>query len=142
LDVGTRRFGIAVSDPLKMFASPHRVVHASSDKEALEAVAAICREQEAELLVVGLPLNMDGSCGPAAERVQGFARRLEGLLDIRVVFWDERLTTKTAESVLLEADTRRSRRKELVDKIAAQVLLQHYLDIHYAEPDGTCEEGF
>ena len=142
IDVGTKRFGVAVSDPMKIFASPHEVIQAPSDKQALRAVARICAEQEAEALVVGLPLNMDGSEGPAAERVEMLVEKLRGMVDIPIVLWDERLTTKTAEAALIEADTRRSRRKGLVDKIAAQVLLQHYIDAHHVGEDGPSEQGF
>ena len=130
LDVGTKRFGIAVSDPLRMFASPHAVLTCTGDKQALAGIVEICRDQEAEKLVVGLPLNMDGSRGPAVERVEAFVRKLEARLSIPVVTWDERLSTKTANEALIEGNTRRAKRKELVDKVAAQVLLQHYLDAH------------
>lgn len=142
LDVGTKRFGVAVSDPMKIFASPHEVIHAQGDKHALREVVRICSEQEAETLVVGLPLNMDGSSGPAAERVEGLVEKLKARLDIPIVLWDERLTTKTAEAALIEADTRRERRKELVDKIAAQVLLQHYMDAHQAGSEWPSEQDF
>jgi putative Holliday junction resolvase len=142
IDVGTKRFGVAVSDPLKMFASPHEVIKATGDKHALQEVVRICAEQEAEKLVVGLPLNMDGSRGPAAERVETLVEKLKTLVDVPVVLWDERLTTKTAEAALIEADTRRERRKDLVDKIAAQVLLQHYIDAHHVGSDWPPEQGF
>lgn len=142
LDVGTKRFGIAVSDPLKMFASPHSVIKVDHDKEALKGVVRVCAEQEAETLVVGLPLNMDGTCGPAAERVEAFVEKLRRRVDVPIVLWDERLSTKTAEAALIEADTRRARRKALVDKIAAQVLLQHYMDAHHAAPSPPFDEEF
>lgn len=142
LDVGTKRFGIAVSDPLKMFASPHEVLTCAHDKEALIGVVRICTEQEAETLVVGLPINMDGSMGPAAERVEAFVEKLRKRLDIPVVLWDERLTTKSAEAALLEANVSRAKRKGLVDKIAAQIILQHYLDAHDAGPYPLSTEEF
>jgi putative Holliday junction resolvase len=140
--VGTKRFGVAVSDPLKMFASPHSLIKVDHDREALDGVVRVCAEQDAETLVVGLPLNMNGSRGPAAERVEGFVEKLRQRLDIPIILWDERLTTKTAEAALIEADTRRERRKELVDKIAAQILLQHYMDAHQQVSDAAFEDDF
>ena len=102
----------------------------------------MCAEQEAETLVVGLPLNMNGSDGPAAERVEVCVEKLRGE-DRRAhrACGTSVCSTKTAEAALIEADTRRGRRKNLVDKIAAQVLLQHYIDAHHAGRGGTVRRG-
>lgn len=130
VDFGTVRIGIALSDPLGMFATAHDVLDGGAPAQAAKAIAALCAEKEVETIVVGHPLNMDGSRGPSAEAAAAFAERLRGVVSIPVVLWDERLTSKSAEAALIEAGTRRDKRRGLVDKVAAQILLQHYLDAH------------
>jgi putative Holliday junction resolvase len=132
LDYGDRRIGIALSDPDRIIASAHAVVTYKNIHEALREVARVCRDAQADQVVIGLPLNMDGTHGPAVEKVRIFAAKLAGLVPIPIVMWDERLTTKSAHNVLIEAGTRRAARKNLVDKVAAQIMLQHYLDSHPA----------
>jgi putative Holliday junction resolvase len=112
-----------------------RTVNRAGDD--LRAVVEVAAEQQAEKIVVGLPLNMDGSSGPVADAVGVFRDRLLTEVSVPVELWDERLTTKSAEDVLIEAGTRRKRRKEVVDKLAAQIMLQHYLD---AKGEGGLEE--
>jgi len=128
LDYGERRLGFAVSDPTHTIASALAVETVTSTAEAATTAARICREQEAERLVIGFPWNMNGTPGPMGERVSGFKRKLEAQIDVPIELWDERLTTKTAEDVLIEGRTTRAKRKHLVDKVAAQIMLQHYLD--------------
>lgn len=128
LDYGERRLGFAVSDETQIIATPLRVEPVSCVDDALRAVAGVCSETRAVLLVVGLPLNMDGSRGPKAQEVLSFIEKLAPRLGIPVRTWDERLTTKSAENVLIEAGSSRRRRREVVDKLAAQILLQSYLD--------------
>ncbi|MCB1070744.1 MAG: Holliday junction resolvase RuvX [Kiritimatiellae bacterium] len=128
VDYGTHRIGIALSDPMGMFASAHDVLDGTAPAQSARAIATLCREKEVACIVVGQPRNMDGSLGPSAEAAAAFADRLKEVSGLPVVLWDERLTSKTAEDVLIEAGTRREKRKGLVDKIAAQILLQHYLD--------------
>ncbi len=130
LDYGARKLGFAVSDPTETIATPLRVIRVQTDDEGLRAVEQVCAETQAGKLVVGLPLNMNGTAGPQAQHVRQFIGRLAPRLKIPVETWDERLTTKSAEDVLIEAGTRRERRKEVVDKLAAQIMLQNYLDAH------------
>jgi putative Holliday junction resolvase len=128
VDLGSKRIGFAVSDPDRIIATAHKVVECAGDRKIREAILAVCAETGADLLVLGLPLNMDGSSGPAAERAQKFQADMRELLSIPIILWDERLTTKSAHAVLIEAGARRSKRRDLVDKVAAQFMLQHFLD--------------
>lgn len=128
IDYGSHRIGVAVSDPMQMFASAREVLSATSMKNVVERLVSLCAEQEIEKVVVGHPINMNGTRGPAAEAAEAFAEKLRTTLSVPVVLWDERLTTKSAQDALIEAGTRRERRKDVVDKVAAQILLQHYLD--------------
>ena len=128
LDFGDRRIGVAVSDPTAFLASPRGVIEYRDIHVAKKAVAALCREVDASRIVIGLPLNMDGSEGPAVEKVRAFIELLRSVIEVPIETWDERLTTKSAHDVLIEAGTRREKRKGLVDKLAAQFILQGYLD--------------
>ena len=128
LDYGSKRLGFALSDPTEMLATPLRVVTCRSEQEALIETIRICNETGAERLVVGMPINMNGTRGPAARNVDQFIRKLSQMLTIPIETWDERLSTKSATDVLIEAGASRKRRKEVVDKLAAQIFLQNYLD--------------
>jgi putative holliday junction resolvase len=128
LDYGSKRLGFALSDPTEMLATPLRVVTYRSEQEALIETVRICKETGAERLVVGMPINMNGTHGPAAQYVDQFIRKLSKTLAIPIETWDERLSTKSATNVLIEAGASRKRRKEVVDKLAAQIFLQNYLD--------------
>ena len=130
VDLGSKRIGFAVSDPDRIIATALKMIECLSDKQIKKAITDVCAETKAELCVLGHPINMDGSKGPAAQRAQKFLEELTSELTIPVALWDERLTTKTATELLIEAGTRREKRKGLVDKIAAQIMLQHYLDSH------------
>lgn len=134
LDYGERRLGFAVSDAGGIISMPLTVVLVSGSANALAEVERLVRETGAERLVVGLPLNMDGTAGPKAAEVKAFVEALQPRVGVPVDTWDERLTTKSAHDVLLEANASRKRRKEVVDKLAAQIMLQGYLDAH-APPD-------
>jgi putative Holliday junction resolvase len=127
LDVGDARIGVAVSDELGITAQGIGVVRRVGGRRDLEALATLLAPYSPERLVVGLPLNMNGSEGPQAVRVRAFAAQVGEHLGLPVEFWDERLTTVAAERSLLEADLSRRRRKELVDKVAATIILQGYL---------------
>jgi putative holliday junction resolvase len=127
IDYGSRRIGVALSDPLGMFASPLQVIPNTGDTRAAAAVTELARARNAARVVVGLPRNMDGSEGPAAAAVRAFAARLTAA-GLAIEFWDERLTTVQAERALIAAGERRADRKGLIDKIAAQQLLQSWLD--------------
>jgi len=131
VDLGERRVGFAVSDPDGILATPHSVAHVRSREEAVAAAASLVKDAEAEAVVVGWPVNMDGSHGPATETVKRFVEDLRERVSVPIETWDERLTTKSAMDVLAVAGTRRERReKNVVDKLAAQIMLQHYLDAH------------
>lgn len=128
LDVGTKRIGIAISDPLGISAQGLEVYHRVSLKEDLLALEKIIREHQGSRVVVGMPRNMDGSYGPAADRVRVLAKALQEQISVPVEFQDERLTTSQAEKVLIEGHMRREKRKEVIDKQAAVLILQQYLD--------------
>ncbi len=128
LDVGEKRIGIAISDPMGWTAQGHSVLQRSVLEADVKNIGKLCRDYEVEKIVVGLPLNMDGSIGPKAREVEEFARSLETDLAIEIAYWDERLTTRSAERVLIEADLSRRRRRQVIDKMAAVHILQGYLD--------------
>ena len=127
LDVGEARIGVAVSDELGITAQPLGVVRRVGGRRDLEALAAMLAPYAPVRLVVGLPLELRGSEGPQAARVRAFAEKAAAHLALPLEFWDERLTTVAAERTLLEADVSRRRRREVVDKIAASLILQGYL---------------
>ena len=128
VDYGDKRCGVAISDPLQIIASAHCVIVNTSMDRLVKEIVELCRDREAERVVVGWPLNMDGTEGPATEKVRIFGSKLKAASDLPIAFWDERLSTRTAEAALIEAGTRRRKRKGIVDKVAAQIILQHYLD--------------
>ena len=128
LDVGEKRIGIALSDPLKIIAGGHSVLERSSLPADLEHIKQLCLNNEVGLVVVGLPRNMNGSIGSKALEIQKFAEELKDYIGIDLAFADERLSTVVAERVLLQADMSRSKRKKVIDKLAAVTILQNYLD--------------
>ncbi len=128
LDHGTVRIGIAVSDELQMIASPLEFIAAEPFDGFLSRLRQILAEKEVELILVGLPRNMDGTYGPAAEKVREFIARLQETIAVPIKTWDERLTSVMANRALLEGNVRRADRKQKVDKMAAAILLQSYLD--------------
>lgn len=134
VDYGERRIGFALSDPTEFLASAHSVSECRNEGEALKAVAGVFKATGAERIVLGLPVNMDGSHGPAAQKVKSFGEKLAAATGTRVEYWDERLSTRSAQDALIEAGTRREKRKGLVDKVAAQIMLQNYLDARSPGP--------
>jgi putative holliday junction resolvase len=128
LDHGTKRIGVAVSDELKMIAQPLEYILAEPSADFLARLKELIHHKEAELILVGMPRNMDGSYGPAAQKVQEFVAGLKGALTMPIKLWDERLTSAQANRLLIQANVRRDKRKEKVDKMAAAILLQSYLD--------------
>ena len=140
VDYGTRRIGLAVSDPLGVVASPHGFVEVSEDGSHLDTIARLCAELEVGRIVVGLPLHMSGEAGASAEAARGLAAALSERVTAPVELFDERLTTAQAERALLEADVRRGRRKQVVDGVAATILLSAYLQRVGVRPtDGDAE---
>jgi putative Holliday junction resolvase len=127
LDVGDARIGVAVSDELGITAQGIGVVRRVGGRRDLEALAALLAPYAPERLVVGLPLNMNGTEGPQAGKVRAFAEQAAARLAVPLEFWDERWTTVAAERTLLEADVSRRRRRQLVDQVAATLILQGWL---------------
>ena len=129
IDLGSKRIGVAVSDLSGTIAGPLTVVkRAKSEKLDHEALRNIVRDEEAEIVVVGLPLTLAGEIGRAAEAAIAESKRLATVLDVPVVTFDERLTTVSAERTLLEANMNAQARRRVVDKVAAAVMLQSWLD--------------
>ncbi|MGZ3460197.1 MAG: Holliday junction resolvase RuvX [Archangium sp.] len=147
LDVGTKTIGVAASDALGLTAQTVTTIRRTSLKADLAALAELVREYEAERFVVGLPLNMDGTEGPRAEATRRFVDTLTQALGLPVELWDERLSTVAAQRTLLEADLSRAKRREVIDQMAAQFILQGWLDARrpaHAEdfdPDDYDPEG-
>jgi putative Holliday junction resolvase len=128
IDHGTKRIGLAISDELGVIANPLEFVPAEPFAGFIERLREIIREKHVELLLVGMPRNMDGSFGPAALKVEEFIAVLQSAVAIPIKSWDERLTTAQANRLLIQGGVRRDKRKEKVDKMAAAILLQSYLD--------------
>jgi putative Holliday junction resolvase len=128
LDVGDKTIGVAISDELGFTAQGVTTVLRQSWAADLGALKALAQENGVSGLVVGLPLNMDGSEGPRAQKSRAFAERASKELALPAELWDERLTTSEVQRVLLAADVSRAKRKQVVDKLAAQVILQSFLE--------------
>jgi putative Holliday junction resolvase len=129
VDLGSKRIGIAVSDISGTVASALTTVHRSSSRRHDHAaIAKLVRDEEAEVVVIGLPLSLDGSNGPAARAAQTEARQLASVVGVPVTMYDERFTTVTAERGMLEAGLDAKQRRKVVDKVAAAVMLQAWLD--------------
>jgi putative Holliday junction resolvase len=128
LDVGTHTIGIAISDELGLTAQGLKTLKRKSTEDDLREIAAIIRQFEVNEIVVGLPKNMNGTLGKQAENVLRWIEVLKDQTQLAVVTWDERLSTVGANKVLLEADLSRRKRKKVIDKLAAVLILQGYLD--------------
>ena len=128
LDLGTVTIGVAVSDGSRTIATPVETIKRKKFGVDATALLALLTKKQAHGIVLGLPMNMDGSEGPRCQATRAFARNLEKLTDLPITFWDERLSTVAAERVLLEADTSRKRRAEVIDHVAAGYILQGALD--------------
>lgn len=128
LDVGEKTIGLAVSDSLRMVASPLQVVKRSRFQAEAQALKAIYEEFELAGLVIGWPVNMNGTEGPRCQSTKQFAKNLSAHLPIPMLMWDERMSTMAAHNSMLEADLSRQKRAERVDKVAASLILQGALD--------------
>ena len=128
LDFGDKTIGVAVSDGLLSVATPLETIRRVKFTKDAEALLAILARREIGGIVLGLPRNMDGTEGPRCQKTRAFARNLTGLTNMPITFWDERLSTVAAERALLEADTSRKRRAEVIDHVAAGYILQGALD--------------
>lgn len=128
LDVGEKTIGIAISDILFSIATPHSTIQRSKFSKDLEALRKILQERQVGGFVIGYPINMNGSEGPRCQSIRQFARNCQESLAIPVFLWDERMSSSAVERMMIEADLSRSRRAELVDKLAASYILQGALD--------------
>jgi len=129
IDPGSKRIGVAVSDRSGSIATPLVVIQRSRSKQHdLDAIAKLARDEEAEVIVVGLPLNMDGSMSRAAKAATHEAKRLATLVDVPIEMHDERLTTVSADRSMLDAGMNAVERRQVVDKVAAAIMLQSWLD--------------
>lgn len=138
LDVGDKSVGIALTDDLLITAQGRDTLFRTTQKEDIEKLIQIVVEEHVDIVVAGMPKNMNGTIGPQGEKTEAFMKALNKKLmyskripwDVKVDFWDERLTTKAARMTLIEGDVRRENRKKVIDKIAAVYILQGYLDRH------------
>ena len=128
LDLGTKRIGVAMSDELFFTAQGYDTIYRASPDEDLAKIKKLAEENGVCEIVLGLPINMNGTHGPKVKEVMDFMDTLTKVVTVPVKTWDERLTTVQANNVLLEADVSRAKRKKSVDRIAAQFILQSYLD--------------
>ncbi|MCL6570626.1 MAG: Holliday junction resolvase RuvX [Bacillus sp. (in: Bacteria)] len=130
LDVGSKTVGVAICDELGWTAQGLTTLKINEEKNrfGFDEIGQLIKEYQVESVVIGLPKNMNGTIGPRGEASQQFAREIERLFDVPTVLWDERLTTMAAERVLIEADVSRKKRKKVIDKMAAMLILQGYLD--------------
>lgn len=128
LDVGSRTIGIACSDALLMTAQGIETIRRTSLENDFSRLRELISEYEVHELVVGMPKNMNGTKGDRAEKTEEFVEKMKAVIDLPVIFWDERLSTVMAERQLIAADVSRKKRKGIIDKMAAVVILQGYLD--------------
>ncbi len=128
LDLGTKTIGVAISDGMRYSATPLETIRRTKFTADAERLLALIAVNAAVGVVVGLPLNMDGTEGPRAQSTRAFVRNLSARTPLPIVFWDERLSTAAVTRTLIEADTRRDRRAEVVDKLAASYILQGALE--------------
>lgn len=128
LDLGTKTIGVAISDLTRTIASPLLTIARTKFTKDAEQLLAIIAREKAALLLLGLPLNMDGSEGPRAQSTRAFARNLARLTDVPIVYWDERLSTVAVERAMIAADASRAKRADNVDQLAAAWILQAALD--------------
>ena len=128
LDMGEKTIGVAVSDSTMLIAQGVEIIKRKSLEKDLARLKELLQEYEVEEVVVGLPLNMNGSEGPEAQKARNFGEKIRARLKVPLIYWDERLTTMAAERTLLDADLSRAKRKKVIDKMAAVFILQNYLD--------------
>jgi putative Holliday junction resolvase len=128
LDVGSKTIGMALSDVTRSIATPYHTVRRTKFTEDVKPIAAAIEEHGVGALVIGLPINLDGTEGPRAQSTRAFARNLAAKIETPIVFWDERLSTAAVERHLIEADASRKRRADVIDRMAAAYILQGALD--------------
>lgn len=128
LDVGTKTIGLALSDVTRSIATPYHTVRRTKFTEDAKVIQEAVKEHQVGALVIGLPINLDGSEGPRAQSTRAFARNLAARIEVPMVFWDERLSTAAVERHLIEAGASRKRRAQVIDRMAAAYILQGALD--------------
>jgi len=128
LDYGDKRIGVAISDETKTFASYSKTLFVSSLTETIDELVKICAEKDVSDIVVGIPITMSGENGQMSLKVKEFAYLLNQKTNHKIILWDERLTTSEAEKVLMNTQIKGKRRRDLVDQVAAKIILQAYLD--------------
>lgn len=131
LDYGSKTVGVAISDPLLITAQGLEIIRRESEgkiRKTYQRIEELCREYEVEKIVLGYPKNMNGTDGDRAQKSLEFKEALERRTGLPVIMWDERLTTVSADNVMMESGIRRENRKEYVDEIAAMIILQNYLE--------------
>lgn len=128
LDLGTKTIGVAISDAMRYSASPLETIKRTKFTQDAERIIELIAENQAVAIILGLPLNMDGTEGPRVQSTRAFARNLTPRIGLPIAFWDERLSTSAVTRMMIEADLRRDRRAEVVDKLAASYILQGALD--------------
>lgn len=128
LDYGSKRIGVAVSDELEITAQGLTTITRKNQKNDLDEITKVVRTYSVEKIVIGYPIKLDGSEGIQCEKISRFTKLLEAKLHLPVIKWDETLTTKEAEEILIQAHVRKEKRKHVVDKLAATLILQGYLD--------------
>lgn len=127
VDFGAVRTGLAVCDKTEFLASPVGVIHEKDFMQTINKVAFATKEYDVKLVVVGLPKNMDGSIGENAQKCEDFAQKLQAIINIPVILWDERQTTMQATTYLNEANVRGQKRKDIIDEVAATIILESYM---------------
>ncbi|NLY09995.1 MAG: Holliday junction resolvase RuvX [Tissierellia bacterium] len=128
IDMGDSRIGIALSDPLGLTAQGLTVIENKGRKQTLQAIGELIKNNEVDLVVMGMPFNMNGTEGPMAEKVRRVGQSIKQVHKVEVKFQDERMTTVSAEQVLIQSGMTREKRRGVVDRIAATIILQAYLD--------------
>lgn len=131
LDVGDKTVGVAISDLLGLTAQGLTTIRRESKVKDYSALEEIMKEYDIKRVVVGLPKNMNGTIGPQGEKTIKFATKLKNKFDVEIIYQDERLSTRAAENMLIAGDVRREKRKVVIDKVAATIILQTYLDMNY-----------
>lgn len=135
IDHGESRIGLAISDLLGTFAHPYRTLQA--DAQVIDQIRAIVETEQIDKIIIGLPKNMDGTLGPSAAKAKSFGERLaQAVPNIKILLWDERLTTLEAQRILHTAGKNTKQSKKMIDQVAAQILLQNYIDsLQWADGD-------
>jgi len=128
LDLGTKTIGVAISDGMRYSATPLETIKRTKFTQDAERILELITQNQVVALILGLPLNMDGTEGPRVQSTRAFARNLAPRINLPIAFWDERLSTSAVTRMMIEADLRRDRRAEVVDKLAASYILQGALD--------------